>query len=225
MADQSAIRARVKADLARHKMTIIHEKGVHRTLRFARPGSSSLHFFIATWPGHLAISGDVEDYIFSRLPDMFDFFRGHPSRDIDYRYWAEKCVAAPSRSPGGCMSFDEELWDEAIRSEMSAHLSRFDWHDKRQIVFEAKHGWKQILETTPNDAREAVELAMSWECPVSGETPFGEFWEHRLESPSHWFRWTCHAIRWAIRRYDQYHARTTQGDHDERVLGRKVAAK
>jgi hypothetical protein len=34
-------------------------------------------FDVVTWPGHLSISGDMGCFVFTRVDDMFTFFRGH----------------------------------------------------------------------------------------------------------------------------------------------------
>lgn len=74
------------------QMEILQDDGLHRHVRFAKPGTGMYRFSLVTWPGYLAISGDVESFTFSREPDMFDFFGGRRSR-INPSYWAEKCVA------------------------------------------------------------------------------------------------------------------------------------
>ena len=36
-----------------------------------------------------------------------------------------------------------------------------------------------------------------------GLRPFEEIWEHDFQDYSHRFRWCCHAIEWAIDKYDE----------------------
>lgn len=76
---------RFEKDTANHVLEIRHDDGLYRHLRFARPESSIFHYSIATWPGYLAIAGDVPTYIFSRESDMLTFFeRCHGSPDPVY---------------------------------------------------------------------------------------------------------------------------------------------
>lgn len=71
---------------AEHVMTVLRDDGLYRHLRFGKPGTGMYQFDLVTWPGYLAITGDIGTYTFSRLPDMFDFFTGY----INHGYWAEK---------------------------------------------------------------------------------------------------------------------------------------
>lgn len=74
------------------ELEILQDDGVHRHLRFRRPGTSIGYFNLTTWPGHLAISGDVEAFVFAREHDMFGFFGSNRER-INPTYWAEKVQA------------------------------------------------------------------------------------------------------------------------------------
>lgn len=91
-----------------HELHVLHDDGLYRHLRVQAPGTRMWSWDITTWPGHLAISGDVgAGYIFAREPDMLDFFTyagtspryyadGAPS--IDVRYWTEKIVGPAART-------------------------------------------------------------------------------------------------------------------------------
>ena len=89
-------------DVSGHQMRVIRDDGKHRHVRFEKPGSSCMHFELITWPGYLAYVGDMGSYVFSRLPDMFQFFRmgdgdlNHNERglSINPSYWAGKIEAA-----------------------------------------------------------------------------------------------------------------------------------
>lgn len=84
----------------KHELAVIKEDGLYRHLRMGEPGRSSWSWSIMTWPGYLAIHGDVADgFCFRRLEDMIEFFEPDPRElgpnsqgmpQIDYRYWAEK---------------------------------------------------------------------------------------------------------------------------------------
>lgn len=87
---------KIHADFQRntpnHELQVLHEDGLHRHLRFREPGTMMWHFDIITWPGYLAVVGDIADgYIFSRTTDMLEFFDdGQPDGHINASYWAEK---------------------------------------------------------------------------------------------------------------------------------------
>lgn len=137
-------RAQAADAFAQHQMTVMHEDGVYRHLRFQRPESWMYGFDIVTWPGHLYVGGDIEDFTFARIHDMADFFDMKP--DINPHYWAEKIT-----SRGGRVStrvYEEarlhqrvtETFDElaeigyepedvqAIRDAWAAHIATRELH-------------------------------------------------------------------------------------------------
>lgn len=95
MSDETA--GRFAKDAEHHQMTVLHDDGLYRHLRFVRTApnaktgnverSSSYWFELVTWPGRLTVTGDCGTYTFARLDDMFEFFRGDR---INPGYWAEK---------------------------------------------------------------------------------------------------------------------------------------
>ena len=85
-------------DVSQHGVTIIRDDGVNRHIRFKRPGTMCMHFDLITWPGYLCYCGDMGTYVFSRLEDMFEFFR--TDRDINPGYWAEKLQAVDNHGHG-----------------------------------------------------------------------------------------------------------------------------
>lgn len=75
-----------------HELNVLHRDGLYRHLRFQKPGTGMWHWDLVTWPGSLAIRGDIgEGYIFTRERDMLGFFdHGQPDGHINPGYWAEK---------------------------------------------------------------------------------------------------------------------------------------
>lgn len=73
-----------------HRMTVLHDDGLYRHLRFANPEFGEYWFELATWPGHLAITGDIGANVFARDTDMIAFFAG--AARINPSYWSEKIV-------------------------------------------------------------------------------------------------------------------------------------
>ena len=87
-------------DVSDHQLELLRDDGLYRHLRFAKPGSIMMSFELVTWPGYLCFCGDMRDFLFTRIPDMFNFFRS--SRQdriagetlyINTGYWGGKCVA------------------------------------------------------------------------------------------------------------------------------------
>ncbi|URN11302.1 hypothetical protein LUW77_03145 [Streptomyces radiopugnans] len=94
-------------------MTVLHNDGLYRHLRFMSPRTSEFRFELVTWPGSLTIRGDYGDpHTFSRLDDMFQFFRADRRRGINPHYWAEKLGRDGGRR--SVKSYSEELLRQLV---------------------------------------------------------------------------------------------------------------
>ena len=131
-------------DVAEHTMEVVQDDGLNRFLRFRKKGTSAYWFDIVTWQGILVINGDCGTYMFSRIPDMFNFFRMSPN-DWNYNkdglcinpsYWGEKLLAVSNNSgsgEGAIMKFSESLFlqqakswfDEHYEEEVSEDITEF----------------------------------------------------------------------------------------------------
>lgn len=183
-------------DVRDHQMTIEMDQGVHRSIRFGRPGSSAYYFRLTTWPGRLSFSGDCGDYTFARLFDMFDFFRfAGPEYESDDRinvgYWDEKLTAICKN--GERYDLDEEAYTDAVRSCLRSHISGMSLKDAKRVMSEVK--FDGLLDA-PNTEREASDNVYLWRCPVTGACPFHEFWEYRITKASYRLVWAMRAIQW-----------------------------
>lgn len=111
-----------------HRLRILHDDGLYRHLRMQSDNEKGQpmaiwYWDIITWPGSLAIRGDVADgYIFTRDPDMLEFFSLHPDRYrddapmIDMHYWAQK-LAYEHRSTATV--YDREVFLASVRDALS----------------------------------------------------------------------------------------------------------
>jgi hypothetical protein len=164
-------------------MVILHDSGLYRNLRCAKAGTWETGFYITTWPGFLAISGDMGCYVFTRLTDMFEFFRGDR---VNPSYWAEKIEASDRCS--GLREFDK---DEARR-----------WVAEQ--VKEAKENGFTDLDDLDDDldAINYEDGPIRFHDSLPGHGIFRDAWEHNFERYTFRFLWACHAIVWAIKRYD-----------------------
>lgn len=103
-------------DIARHEIKIIRDDGLYRHIRFRQPTSLSYYFDLITWPGHLCYTGDMGTYVFTRIEDMFDFFRDDSDREkigINPSYWSEK-VLSESRFGNGVKEYSEEKFRKRV---------------------------------------------------------------------------------------------------------------
>lgn len=180
--------------VAEHKMTVGHDDGLHRHLTFRRVETSNRYFHITTWPGYLAISGDMGSYVFARLADMFEFFR--EGKGINPGYWGEKLQAISKHE--GYREFSSARFGDAVvrdfrQSYPPGTPRRMEvWQHMRDELFV----WSE-----PSTVESAVTVAHDYRAP-DGSRIFTEFWDHDLEDYTYHFLWCCWAIKWAIEQYD-----------------------
>lgn len=207
-------------DVATHEMQLLRDDGVYRHLRFKRPGTVCMYFDLITWPGSLCYTGDMGTFVFTRLRDMFEFFRtdreyaqrrGDRQLFVNHGYWSEKLVAVDGqRRNGSAMEFSEALlrayvnetrleWIREARA--SGSLSR----DERRDLWEEVD--REVLDRI-DDGEEAAYLALRdfrWRPNQPTRAPefeFTEFWEREFRQYTHAFQWCCFALAWGIERYD-----------------------
>lgn len=180
--------------VSQHEMTIVRDEGLHRHLRFARPGNPDSSFTIVTWPWRLCYTGDMGTYVFCRLEDMFEFFRKPPATDgqfhFDRGYWAEKVLAADRH--GGIREFSETKFRAAL-------LDLLGGTPTPEI---AERIAEEIL-PHGNDSKDAAfEAAANFE--VDGKHPFEDIWHgYSAEDYTYRFTFCCYALAWGIQQYDK----------------------
>src|SRR3954463_11871038 len=102
---------RFARDTADHQMTIVHDDGLYRHLRFRNPNRTWNYWFdLITYPGGLTFQGDGESFTFRRLEDMFEFFRQPANATINPSYWGEKLTGRGGRD--SVMHYQQELLEE-----------------------------------------------------------------------------------------------------------------
>lgn len=174
-------------DVQHLEMTILRDEDVHRHVRFKQPGTTTYMFDLITWPGHLCYSGDMGTYVFSRIEDMFAFFRNAPrdclkgSLYINPGYWSEKVLAADKHGK------IEEYVEEIARRRLLAEL-REGVEDKaeRREIYDAV----SVCLDNEHDAREVFA------------EHFSDSWEWDLSDFTYSFIWCCYALTWGIQQYD-----------------------
>ncbi len=200
---------RFQRDTAEHSMEVLHDDGLYRHLRFSRNGSSAYHFNIPTWPGYLAITGDMGDFMFSRVRDMFEFFRDEPGRlGINPGYWSEKLQAGASTADRALyMDWDANAFKKAVIEEYARWLESSELLDP-----EASNDLKDQIRCEILDEAHSEELACvavaNFHCDDAPDL-FDDFLMD-LGSSCHEYSfhylWCCYAIVWAISQYDQREA-------------------
>jgi hypothetical protein len=194
-----SVTKQVEAEFAKamehHVATVLLDSGTHRHIRCAQPGTFNRHFHVTTWPGYLAITGDMGSFVFARLEDMFQFFR-RPDGRVNYSYWAEKLTA--TERDGGHKQFCEAAFREYIEERITEWLDYHDLEDRAAEVREAVAD--EVLNRAHDGMERAVDAARSF--TFEGERPFEEAWDNSFTEESYYFAWCCHAIVWAINQYD-----------------------
>lgn len=210
-------------DCAQHEMIIQHDQdspdgdSAFRHVTFKRPGSMVYRFDLVTWPGYLAVSGDMGSFMFSRIPDMFEFFRPIEGKPVGINpgYWGEKCTAGEMKEWSSdvfvksvwkhfdCYEEDEEDEDAVrlVRSEIQSELRDFDnaweateWLNNFRVCFaghrQSFHQW----ESRRWRARAQDFYFQDW------------FDWVRTEDYCYHYIWILYAISYGVRAYDKYTA-------------------
>lgn len=176
------------------KLTVHKDDGLYRHLTIKHPDNSFDSFNIMTWPGYLSYNGDMGDFTFSRLNDMFQFFRGKgPNPD----YWYEKLQAVDRH--GGYEEFSIDKFNETVKYEFNEY---WEFENNKQ----KKESWQEIewdLLNRPESNEYAHSLGHDYKCSVTGQE-FIDFWEHDFNDYTYRFIYCCRAIPYAIEKYDKW---------------------
>ena len=162
------------------KMHVLMDKGQHRCLRFYPSGHYGCGFTLTTWPGHLAITGDMGDAIFTRGVDMFEWLRG---KSIEYPHDMSRAIVAGPSDNG--REWDADAVVEAVQRysddgprDMLLLFCGNEGEFKRQI--------KNVRYDYGDDSVSFSELA-KW-----------KYTSHHM--------WRLEAILWGISEYDKRRA-------------------
>ncbi|MDO8357241.1 MAG: hypothetical protein Q7U76_12695 [Nitrospirota bacterium] len=174
-----------------HIMTVLRDEGGYRHVRFGRPGTRNEQFDLITWPGHLCYTGDMGTYVFSRIRDMFEFFRTDRLQPrngqtlfINQGYWAEKVLAYDKT--GKIQEYDRDLAEQRLREALK-EMRRDSTSEERAEIYDEVSG-------SLDDGEVAFKTALMDHFPDS--------WEWDLTEYTFSFTWCCYAIAWGIQQYD-----------------------
>ncbi len=199
------IRAQFLKDTADHEMTILmdgHTGGgeldIYRHVKFARPGSSVYRYDLVTWPGYLAVSGDMGEFIFSRVPDMFTFFRTPREREIEINpgYWGEKCRAGEVKEFSNDV-FKQSIWDYFESWEED--------EEDEDVIRTVKSQIQSGLGDFCNEW-EAGEFVNDFQLKFAGRRDFYfQDWFDWVRTKDYCYHyiWILYAIAYGIRKYDE----------------------
>jgi hypothetical protein len=221
--EYSCPREQFLRDVSDLRMTVLRDDGADRHIQFEKPGTSCYHFDLLTWPGHLLITGDCGSFLFRRLHDMFEFFRGGQQQDpdgigINPQYWSEKLLATDcGGSHGGAAKeyskekfeasikrwFDERF-EEEIREDADPD-EEWPGYDAKGIAerkVRRDEIWSEIQSSVlqcSDSEHEALEAAMDFE---HHGFRFVDFYEVDNRDYTFHFIWCAYAIAWGMKQYD-----------------------
>jgi hypothetical protein len=186
-------------DVANHEMVVIHDCGHYRHIRFQQPKNNHLWFELVTWPGVLTIHGDMGTWAFSRIPDMFNFFRSLEDLKINPSYWSEKLQSGPHGGHKTAKVYSDEVFERQLINRVKGMES-----EREEELLEAVR--EEILSREGEWARitAAFEFSHSFgrndTFSFEGESiPDGREWSYH-------FIWCLYAIVWGIQQYDAHKA-------------------
>lgn len=195
-------------DVAEHQMRVAHDDGLYRHLVFKKSWDSIYWFELVTWPGVMAIHGDCGSYLFSRLNDMFEFFRDERGVSagelhLNEGYWAEKLHAQDCHGKynEGVKRWCPYKFERAINECYADHVQ-----DEMKDNHPAEREELRIMLD-----EEVISCSDNQESAISAAYNFDEYglsFEDIGEGDyTEWnsnFIWCLYAIVWGIRQYDAY---------------------
>lgn len=206
-------------DVARHEMSIIRDDDLYRHIRFKRPDSTSFYFDLITWPGHLCFTGDMGTNVFSRIEDMFSFFRTDREemrlRDgqtlaINPSYWGEKLLSE-SRF-GGYREFDEKGFEQILKERIIQWIKDHrdsTSKDERRELWDAFTN--EVLGADGDSGGYRKQAAAYDFHHRIGTDRFGDpryfgfadCWEYDFKRYTFHYIWCCYALAWGVKKYDK----------------------
>lgn len=186
-----------------HELQILHEDGLYRHLRFISPGTGIGYFDLVTWPGSLAIRGDIgEGFIFTREQDMIPWFGGLTAEGrINADYWSEKLDR-------GTREVRQVFSDDKFKTYLYEEVERFaeaKGYDLADVRADVEAEFESEYTGTTDMAYQFMEgLKYQGDHVAYDLSEDVETW---LEYDHH-FLLACHAILWGVRKYQAEKAAT-----------------
>lgn len=194
MTDYAASAARFAAETRGHELTVRHEDGLYRHLRFESPERGSIGpFELITWPYNLVVkAGWTFHFDIDATPDMFDLFRKTAlTGQINPGYWSEKVRAGRDEVDGFSNElFEQQVKEHVVRAIREGDAPRGIGAEVTRDIFE----WGDISHEA--GARKELEdfRFQDW--------TFGETWEWNFRDYTPGFLHCCRAIRHGIDLWD-----------------------
>jgi hypothetical protein len=186
--------ARFKRETADHQMTVLHEAGLYRHLRFETPGRrGAFAFELITWPYNLVVkTGWAFHFDIDATPDMLDLFRRTAfSGEINPGYWGEKVRAGRDEVEG----FNPDLFEQQVKRYV-VHSIR-DGEAPRGIGAEVTREIFELGDISHEAGARAALADFRYDGWDFGDLPEWDFSDY---TPG--FLWSCRAVRLGVDLYD-----------------------
>ncbi|MEV4441320.1 hypothetical protein AB0K09_20310 [Streptomyces sp. NPDC049577] len=194
----SEAKERFASDVEGATMTVVKDDGVHRHLSFRFPKASWEWCEVVTWPGMLVLRGGLGCWSFTRVEDMFGFFRPTPHRErIDPVYWAGKLVPG---SGSEAKEYNAKRAASYIRNTVVDAIVEYPSlsEDVENDLFPAWGGPDLSTEAGLRAALGRFEGAYQ-DIHKGFRFPVEDWDLHRY---SDWFLLSCLVLPWAVEQYD-----------------------
>lgn len=201
---------RFMRDIANHTMTVLMDNGVYRHIKFSNGGSSIYRFDLITWPGTLCIDGDCGTWVFSRLHDMFEFFRREekyqPEKlSINRGYWAEKLDAVSRRDK--VKEWSPKIFRERVLEYFYDHFESSDYELEQSEIDAKRESCLSAIERDVLYYEDDEIIAQQSINDFEHEGfRFHDAWEWDFTEYTFSFIWNLYAIAYGIREYDKVKA-------------------
>lgn len=182
-------------DTKDHEMEIIRDAEESRHLKFTRNGSQVYRFDLITGPGYLCITGDMGTYVFSRVRDMFEFFRQDKLKTKP-NYWGQKLESICNT--GGFRRYSDDKFRERVKDFFDEYVECEGLEEK-----EADELWMEI---TDDVLEYAIDEMMAYNA-VNEFQPnvFQDFFDGGgTDEYTFHYLWCLFAIVWGISKYDEF---------------------
>ena len=182
-----------------------------------------MQFDIVTYPWHLVFSGDMGSFVFSRVEDMFEFFRSRPRDEkeklfINLGYWGEKLEAVDQvgRWDSGYRVFSPDKLKEHIEMQIKNWVEDCDeaydssdeevMVDKDKFENELRYSINEDIYRLINDGEHEARRAVNdFQCKIGNRTyNFSDTWEWDCTEYTFRFVWCCYALAWGIQQFDKF---------------------
>jgi hypothetical protein len=209
MTDLAEIAERFARETNTHVMEVLHDDGLYRHLRcqgrvwrppLAQPLKTSFFWFeIITVPGSLTFRGDGDSFVFARVTDMFEFFRG---QRVNPGYWAEKLTS----NRDAAMVYSEDLLRQVIADNLGYSYPEgvpAALHDAVEEMLEENGHYEDLALRAAHDFEWYADDADRWAIDKRPDFQFEDLGEWHVRDYDWWLLWALHGIVWGIGQYDQ----------------------